>query len=374
MKQKIILNAARSFQHVQVAWQPAAIAILNNTPWSLLMREGAQERPDAERYDYLVPPGTNTILPVIAHEFSFALDNNYPNAPSYAQPCTILILDDKESAPDFGSSSYRTSVFEQFELLRGNTHDITLDTRAARALFMSAQIIPSEYGEAWLWPVNGYIAVYTAPNADKLVMPADSLITRLISIPRTTAALEAVVPLSANYTLLRFVNPPGAPAQGLACRASINLLDAIPSLPSRYVSEYHWSEFVFSGPEPGVLLLDTMLNGVLEALEIAVKPENPADNWMLTFYLHSGFAGTFSEPLRFRLSDAQNVTIMYGGPNALPTRPTESFLGRDTETGAMAWRFVINRYIDRQLRVYLDVPAGVSNLSVHFGTLIRIPI
>lgn len=372
MKQKIMLSAAQNFRQVQAAWKPSAMAILNNTPWSLLIREGAQERPSIQRYDYMIPPGMYTILPVIAHEFGFALDNDYPGAPAYGQPCTIILLDGNEALPDFGASSYRLAIHDSFLLTQPATHDIVLDTRTARALFMSLRAEPDAYGAAWLVPTNGYVAVYTAEEPAGLV-GAGARMVRLISIPRTTSDLEALIPLAANYVRLEFVNPAGGPVPNLDCSVDLALMDEIPSFLPRKVSEYHWSEDTFTAPIVAWPIVDTMLNGTIEYLELAVEPANPGDPWDMIIYMHSGTLATFTELLRLPISDSQRVTIAFGGPNALPTRQAAEFLGRDPTTGAVAWRFPVDRHVDRQWRIMLDVSTGV-NLLVHIGALIQVDV
>lgn len=354
MKDKILLTTSNNARHVQVAWKPSAVVIMNNTPYSLLMRDGSQERPTITRYDYLVPPGMYTALPVIAHEFSFALDNDYPGAPSYDQPCTIMLVDEREALPDFGVSSYRQSLHQTFQLNAGlPTQNILLDTRTARAIYFSLWAAASAFGSQWWLPANGYITVHPgstpAETAGTFVTSA-----RVIMLPRPTPRVEGVIPLAANYTNIGITKAIADPVT-IDCVLDIALLDEIPAGNVHYISDYRFSEVALVGPIPSQTVFEHVYSGRVPYIEIAIEPDSPGDPFDLTFYMHSGSPLQFSEVWRRRLSSDETITIAFGGPNALPTRGVAEFLGRDPVTGAVAWRFPLDLYFDRFMRLVVDV-------------------
>jgi len=228
MKTKVILTPSQPYKQVQVAWSGVAgMAIMNNTSYSLLIREGAQERPDIRRYDYLVPPGQHIILPVVAHEFGLALDVQAPSdQTTYFQPASVIFFDGNEVIPDFGSGGYRENIHIAHSLDVGGIAWNVLDCRASRALFMSIKVNTGASEGDWF---PAYVDFYTTP--EPTATPAiDGKLIKHVSLHRINTAFEVVVPLSANYVYLLFANSPMG-AFPIDIDVDIALLDSVPYQP-----------------------------------------------------------------------------------------------------------------------------------------------
>ncbi len=135
MKFEQSITSSNPTAQVTLTFPPDALTVMNNTPYSLFIRRGTASLPSRESFDYIVPAGIYTTIPVIGQEFGFALDIDASETPYFRMPAQIIFTAD-EALPVFSSATYRESASRQKVISGGNTDEFIISTRGARGLYV----------------------------------------------------------------------------------------------------------------------------------------------------------------------------------------------------------------------------------------------
>jgi hypothetical protein len=191
------LSTTQPTKQVQVGFTPVALAIMNNSAHPLLVRFSL-ELPTSASFDYLIPSGQYTILPVLGHEFSFVLDILSPTPARFELPCTILLLAPGDPFPDFGASSYRQSYQQDYTIAPGDFAAQLIDTRGQRGLYFSVQCLTPASSSARVTQARA--EVWTGVDVNNLLR------TRMLMVSELVPVCEMTLPVSNNLADIRIYN------------------------------------------------------------------------------------------------------------------------------------------------------------------------
>ena len=135
MKRELQLTTTHPTAQVNLSFPPDALTVMNNTPYAVFIRRGTASLPSRESFDYIVPAGIYTTLPVVGQEFGFALDIDTHENPYFRMPAQIIFTGG-EALPVFSSAVYRESASRQQVISGGNTDEFIISTRGARGLYV----------------------------------------------------------------------------------------------------------------------------------------------------------------------------------------------------------------------------------------------
>lgn len=264
MKHEIRLTPSSPTQQVQLTFNPVAVAVMNNAAYAVLMRRGSQQIPTADSYDFLIPSGQYTVLPVVGREFAFSLDIYASGSPAYGQPCTLIFLGEGEAIPDFGSSTYRESQRVSGVLGAGASADYVIDTRGVRALYV--EIIQDELVPQW-WGTPNNLWCEVRSGTDGVTWN----FIQLLNCPPATPVSRAIIPVADRLTqlLLRNATPGNRPYI-----IKWTLLDSPADLPLRPFTVLHRTQFVPSNP---VVWGTFNLAGVVREIDVHIASSPGAD-------------------------------------------------------------------------------------------------
>lgn len=268
MKFEQSITSSNPTAQVTLTFPPDALTVMNNTPYSLFIRRGTASLPNRETFDYIVPAGIYTTLPVIGQEFGFALDIDASETPYFRMPAQIIFTRD-ETLPVFSSAVYRESASRQQVISGGNTDEFIVSTRGARGLYveisrlttppqpdrginvLACDVLTGQLGNTRISGLinNGWGSDVTrrvlAVADDIVQLRVTNLTTSDVSYVIKWTLLDAYTPLTAKYTTIT---------------------------PQRLMS-------VPPGDQENVYVTTTQMSGIVRALSVVVATATPDEDF-----------------------------------------------------------------------------------------------
>lgn len=216
MRNETFLNTAQPTKTVSLEWSVDGCAIINLTPYPVLVRRGGTDIPTLTNYDFIIPAGGATNLSVTGYLFAFQLilPAQLPTNASEFK-AQIILYECTEVPPSFGTQYFNSRAQYVSAILANNQYQAVIETFGAR--FLALSIIHNAVGTNALFPLAGALVIeqshdgitYAPYRTENLwgtttsrKNPSPLIATPANYIRVTIKAYEAMSSVVLNYALL----------------------------------------------------------------------------------------------------------------------------------------------------------------------------
>ncbi|MFA6198687.1 MAG: hypothetical protein WC734_06100 [Patescibacteria group bacterium] len=342
MKTEYRVSPGNPTLSVNLGYNADGMAVMNNTPYPVVVRRGAQEIPNEFNYDYFIPAGGMTNLPVVGSEFGFRLTSPVVVSPDdYAIPVMIIFYKD-EIAPAFSNQLFINRSVVEFNLPISSSYQQIIETVNARffsfnvsidnvavpnAFSITGYVVIEQSNDAVVWSRYKQYNMYPVSSGRKQVSDILPSPLRFIRVTVSNTSTLIAWDLELSYALTDFSGP--------IAKNPFTVWYGNTTMPAN--SSIFYANQSRSG-------------GILRALYVALNVFS-ADEPNIAFIVKTAFdqnpAG-FERYYSFGFGEALSAVSAYGVINSVL-----NFSGRSTEY--MISRASIGGVIVLQYRIPLDI-------------------
>lgn len=281
MKYEAKLSSSTPTAQVTLPFSPDSVTVMNNTPHALFIRRGTASLPTRDSYDYLIPAGIYTTLPVVGREFGFALDLDASETPYFRMPAQIIFTQN-EPPPIFSSAVYRESASRLETVPPSQAQDFIISTRGARGLYIELSRLSTP-----LQPEEGVNALVCEVLTGQV---GNTRISGVLNSSWGSDVTRRTVAVADDIVQLRVIN---MTAQPVNYALKWTLLDQYAPLTEKYATIAPSRGFTLAPDEQANMYnTTTQLSGIVRAMSVAISRETPDEDFAVWFSPASGLVSS----------------------------------------------------------------------------------